>query len=106
MQAGTLKEVVTVRKQSWTVSEYGEQKTETWTDAFKCRAHVKRMSGGRENEVGELFFASNVVFSVRIYQDIGRLDRIVWNDDEYRILDIFNDKSVQRLVITTELVNK
>ena len=106
MQAGTLNEIITVEKQTYISTGYGSQKTIDWEPKIRTRANVTYVSGGRVNENNELFFGCNVVFSVRIYHDIRNLDRIVWRNDKYRILNIERDKKVQRLLITTELINE
>lgn len=106
MQAGTLNEHIIVQRQTWDTTDYGSQKIEKWTDAYKTRACVKYLSGMRTDENSELFFSHNVQFGIRIYHEIRNLDRIIWNNQKYRILNIQKDKTVQRYLIDTELINE
>lgn len=107
MQAGRLNEVISVERLKTAESRYGDKKTGEW-EVLKdrMRASVKYVSGGRIDDNNELFFGNNTIFSVRIYQDIQNLDRIKWRGDYYRILNIERDRTVQQLIITTELWNQ
>lgn len=106
MQAGRLNEIIVIQRQNYSRGEYGETKIEEWYDLKKTRACVKYISGVRTDDNSELFFGHNVVFEIRIYHDIRNLDRIKFEDRLYRIMNIEKDKTVQRYIITTELINE
>lgn len=107
MQAGSLNEIILVEEQSFEKNpNYGDQKTERWRKKFKTRAKVSYEHGERTNDNNELFFAATVKFHVRSYCDIKNLDRIVWLDNKYRILNIEYQRKLMMKVITTELINE
>lgn len=106
MQAGRLDERVVIRRQTWRDSEFGSQKIEEWADHIRTRAAVSYESGARTTDGGEIFFAEQVLFEIRIYHDVRDLDRISWRGGEYRILAIEIDRKLQRQKIRTELVNE
>lgn len=106
MQAGTLNETIKVYRQTYSKSEFGEQKTEEWKEHLNIRACVNYQNGLRTNDNNSIFFAQNIIFYTRIYQDIINLDRIEWKDNKYRILNIWPNRQIQRLEITTELIDE
>lgn len=105
MQAGRLNEPITIERQYWIESEYGSSKIEKWEKYKDTRAAVKYLSGARIDENNELFFGEQVIFEIRIYHDIRNLDRIVWKNETYRIMDIEYDRAVQRKIVKTQLWN-
>lgn len=105
MQAGTLNEVIQVWRQSYDTTEFGDNKTERWEKHIRTKANVVYDKGARINDNGDLFFSQDIIFNVRIYHDIKFLDQIEWKSNRYRITNIWPDKTVQRLIITTELIN-
>lgn len=106
MQAGRLNEKITIQRQKYSKGEYGDQKIQEWYDLKDTKACVRYISGGRVDENNELFFGNNTIFEIRIYHDIQNLDRIKWDNQLYRIMNIEKDKIVQRKIITTELINE
>lgn len=105
MQAGRLNEKIVIQRQEWDVSEYGSQKVEKWYDWKTTRASVDYQDGARINDNQELFFGCQVIFEIRDYHDIKNLDRILWRDNLYRILNIEIDRVVRRKIVKTELIN-
>lgn len=107
MQAGTLTEQILIQRQTWKTNEdFGNQKTAFWSDHIHTRANVVYKDGMRMDDNNELFFAQHIIFNVRIYHDIQDLDRIVFKQKKYRILNIQDDRTVMRKIITTELINE
>lgn len=106
MQAGTLNEIITVERETYKTDKFGSQKTVVWEPVYTTRANVKYETGGRVNENNELFFGCTVTFCIRIYHDIRNLDRIVYRNEKYRILNLERDKKIQRWIINTELINE
>ena len=105
MQAGLLKHIITIEQPVITVDEYGAN-TLTWQKYKTTRASAKVETGGRTNENNEIIFAYSVRFTIRYYHDITEDMRIIWNNRKYRILGIFPDHDIQRIIIDTELINE
>lgn len=106
MRAGSLNEVITIERQTWSQNQtFGDQKTEVWNPVIKTRASVSYKDGMRMDDNNELFFSQQQIFMIRIYHDVQNLDRIVWKNRRYRILNIQEDRNVMRLIISTELIN-
>lgn len=108
MQAGLLKDdIITIQKLNIIKNKFGEVEGEEWIDKLpNIRSQVTYQNGNRVDENNELFFAYQVTFTVRIYHKIDELDRIVWNNKNYRILSIEPDKKIQRQIIRCELINE
>lgn len=105
MRAGQLTELITILKLSVTQNDYGEQQ-DTYTEAGTTRANITPLSGGRTDENSEIFYEHTYRFIVRKYVNIGDFDRIRWNDKEYRVLNINQDRFLNQKVINAELINK
>lgn len=106
MQAGRLNEKISVERQTNSQTSSGFMRSDEWQTVIETRAEVKYQSGGRTDDNGELFFARDILFMVRFYHDIRNLDRIVWKDKKYRILEIEEQREIQRKIIRTELINE
>ena len=104
MQAGILDTEITILKLSTTVSEYGDQ-TETYTDGATTRAHIEQIGGGRTDANNEVDYIYRKRIQVRRYVDVGDYDRIRLNGKVYRILDIADDRIINKKTLTIELVN-
>lgn len=105
MRAGLLEEKIKIYETAVMVNEYGEETTE-WNEKYSTRARLIHDGGGRTNENQEIFYASIKTFQVRYYVPVGYFDRIEWNGNFYRIIDIVPDKVQQNLTIKTELINE
>ena len=106
MIAGKLNKVVTFQKLNLLKNEFGEIEGEEWVDKFTTRAQITYQNGQRTDENNELFFAYQVTFTVRIYHDIDELDKVVFNNKNYRILSIEENDQAQLKNIRCELINE
>ena len=104
MRAGTLTEVIEIWEPTIVVNDYGEQST-TYTLKYTTRARLIHKGGSRGFINDELFYPYTKEFAVRSYVPVTELDRIKWNNQEYKILDITPDKPLQQIVINCELIN-
>lgn len=104
MRAGLLKEKINIITPIITTNDYGEQTTE-WNIKYPTRARLIHTSGGRIMPNGEVFYSHIKTLEVRAYVPVDDFDRIVWNEKEYRILDIEPDESQMKKIIRVELVN-
>lgn len=105
MQAGLLKEVVTIQKPVVNQDGFGANDV-NWSDLITTRASVGYNTGNRVNDNNEITFAYQVTFTVRVYHQINERMRIIWQGKKYRILSIELDKQKQRQTIRTELINE
>jgi len=104
MRAGLLKELIQIITPQLEINDFGEQTTE-WVNKYETRARLIHTNGGRVNSNGEIFYSHMKTFEVREYVPIDDFDRIVWNDKQYRILDIEPDDDQMKKIIRVELVN-
>jgi SPP1 family predicted phage head-tail adaptor len=105
MRAGLLSEDVTFEQQSINKGEFGATNV-SWQPFKNTKARVTYNSGNRTNDVNEVFFAYEVVFTIRIYHQIDENMRIIWQGKKYRILSIERQKAQQQIVIKAELINE
>jgi len=92
MEAGLLKEVITIERPVVVKDEFGANKIDWETFIEKTRAGVSYNSGNRVNENNEIIFAYTVIFTIRLYHNIDERMRILWNKNKYRILSKEIDK--------------
>lgn len=104
MRAGLLQEPIEIWEKILQVNEYGEE-TETWTLKYSTRARLVHDGGNRIIENNDIFFTHTKTFQVRDYVPVEEYNRIVWNNKNYRILNIEPDKSKMNLTIKVELIN-
>lgn len=104
MKAGLLNEPIAVYKSVITKDEYGQEKTD-WVEKCKTRARLKHDSGDRTIENNEVVFNHTKTFEVRKYVQVADTDRIYWNNQRFRILNIEPDRILQSKIIKTELIN-
>lgn len=105
MNAGRLNEVITVERAVIVKDEYGGDENQ-WKPILVIRSDVQFSSGARANENNEIVFNYNRIFTVRYYNQIKESDRIIWNNQKWRILYLNPDKQKQSLTIYTELINE
>lgn len=106
VRAGILNEIITIEELKVIKNEYGEEQTDNYVKKFNCRACVRWNNGNRITDNNELFFAYDVTFTVRYYNDITELDRVIWNGEKYRILSIEKDREWQQIRLRCELINE
>lgn len=106
MRAGTLQEVIEIYRSTITKNQYGEEVTE-WNLIKTTRAkldHTSQNTRGLTND--EVTYIYTKTLTVRFYIDIQEFDRIKWNNQYYRILDITPNKKLQQKEIKIELINE
>jgi head-tail adaptor len=104
MRAGILQEEIQILKLTHETNEFGEP-FDLYTPCYKTRAEVTPLSGGRQDVNSEVFYAHTYRFIVRRYVDVNDFDRILWKDNQYRILNIDDDRQYNQKIINCELVN-
>lgn len=104
MKAGLLNELIEVYKSVITKDEYGQEKTD-WVLRCPTRARLKHDSGDRTIENNEVVFNHTKTFEIRKYVPVHDTDRIYWNNQKFRILNIEPDRILQSKIIKTELIN-
>ena len=104
MRAGLLNEVIHILSCSISTNRFGEEE-EAWTEKYVTRAQLLHNGGNRVNQNGEIVYTHAKTFKVRHYVPVTELDHILWNNTEYRIINIVPDSAKQNLTITVEQVN-
>lgn len=106
MQAGLLKHSILFQKPEFIKDEFGSNSL-IWKDFKKTRCSAKiNETGGKTNENNEIIYAYSVRFSIRYFHnDIDEKMRIIWKNRKYKIIGIFPDQDIQRIVIDAELIN-
>ena len=104
MKAGLLTEQIEIYSPTTIKNEYGEETT-SYIWSYSTRARLIHDRGNRDIENNEVVFNHFKTFHVRIYVPVHNLDRIKWNDEFYRIVDIEPDRKLQEKIIKVELIN-
>ena len=104
MNAGRLKEVITIQKPTISQNEYGANGTQ-WTDYITTRSDVQFESGNRHTENGDIVFNYTKIVTIKYDHNIDEKDRILWKGKLYRILSVEPDRDKQSIIIRTELIN-
>lgn len=107
MRAGAYNKIVEILRKSVTTTEYGADKV-VWNAVRRTRAGVSYLSGSRTEENREIFYAEQVVFTLRSYVEVEDEDRIKYGGKTYRILSINREDDTTRndVKVTTEKVNE
>ena len=104
MRAGILQEVIQILRLRQSSNDFGEQWDE-YVPAEKTRAEVTPTAGGRGDDNHEIFYAHTYRFIVRRYVKICDFDRILWKGQQYRIINIDDDRNFNQKIINAELIN-
>lgn len=105
MQAGLLKEWITIEEESIIRDEFGGQIKE-WIEKIKTRARIQFKSGDQVLENREEIHTVTNVVTIRYRPGISRQMRLKWGSEKYRILSIDRNRTEQSLVIKCELINE
>lgn len=105
MNAGKLKDIITVEEPITIKDEYGASSVQ-WNKVITTRAYIPHTNGSRTIDNYETFHSYLKTFEVRIYHAITETMRIGYDGKYYRILAIDPDRDRQRLIINTELINE
>lgn len=103
MQAGRLKETITVQHTEIQENEYGEQDT-VMSKPVKMRADVKYNIRSRYNDGQEIYYDNEVDFIVRIYNQVSDYDIITWKSDTYRILSVNTERDAMRKTLRCQKI--
>ena len=88
MNAGRLKEVITIQKPTISQNEYGANGTQ-WTDYITTRSDVQFESGNRDTENGEIVFNYTKIFTIRYYHNIDEKDRTRIQQASAKLRNVF-----------------
>ncbi len=105
MEAGRLTENIEIYSPNIIKNELGEQ-VNTYSYKLRTKANKLSNSGNRKLENHEIVYSYNLVFEVRYYIDVEETDRIKYNNKFHRILSIDKNNLLQKIIITTELINE
>ena len=105
MQAGLLKELISIYKPELSSNEYGEQ-IQNYVRAYITKSQVKFNNGNRGESNGEIVSTYTVTFTIRRYNQIAENYLIKWYDRKYRILSIEDNKQYNYKRIIGELINE
>lgn len=88
VRAGRLKESIEIWRYTTTRDDYG-QETKTYTLLSTVRAEAKDLSESEKETGGKYEGRELVEFYLR-YTDINKSDRIVWNNQNFEIIEVIN----------------
>ena len=103
--AGRLNKIIEVHHYKETKNKFGGV-DEEYVFGYKTRANKLYSNGSFTLNANELFHTNTINFEIRIYHQISEVDRIKYNGEFYRILSLQPDVDLQKITITTELVNE
>jgi len=104
MRAGLLTEPIEIWEKTIVKNDYGEE-TETWALKYSTRARLIHDGGSRMIQNDEVFYAHSKTFEVRHYVPVDDYDKIIWDNKEYRILNIEPDRERNNKRIKAELID-
>lgn len=105
MIAGLLTQRIKVITPQLIKNDFGEEET-IWVDKYTTRARLVHKNGNRAIENNEVVYDYSKTFEIRSYVPIEDFDRIIWNNKQYRILDIEPNEKNMNKIINVELVNE
>ena len=105
MRAGLLKEKISILKPQVTVNDYGEEITD-WVIDKVTLARLVDNGGSMTLVNGDVFLTHNKTFQVRDYNKIDEFNRIIWNGQTYRIVNVEPIKQMMMIEIKAELGNE
>lgn len=105
MQAGLLKEWITIQQEITERSPSGSVKRE-WRDLYHKKARVQFKGGDAVVSNWETTHTINILVTIRYQKGIDRNMRIIWNNEKYRILSADRDRMQMSLMLKCELINE
>lgn len=107
MRAGLLKDTITLYERKF--DEYdidSDFAQDGLIPICSTRAQVKVEGSNIVNENGDIFYTSNVVFTIRWHNKVNCNTQIKYNGSMYRILgEPYKDYNLQAYVIKAEKIN-
>lgn len=104
MRAGIFGKIVEIYREYKSVNEYGETIYGDFKKVYRTRAQVTKKSGEFTIQNDNTVYTSLTQFIFRRYVDIREFDRIRYNNDFYRVLNIMPDENRQCIRVDTEIV--
>jgi len=104
MRAGTLKEIVEIWREQKRVNDFGETIYGDFRKVYRTRADVRQKSGQFTVQNDNTVYVVLTDFTFRRYVDIRHYDRVRYNGDFYRVLNITPDEKMQCIKVETEIV--
>lgn len=105
MQAGLLREYISIYKPQLSKNEYGEQIQE-YERVYQTKSQVKFNNGNRGISNDEVVSNYVVTFIMRRYISIAENYIIQWYDRKYRILSIEDNRQYNYKSVIGELINE
>lgn len=105
MQAGLLKQRITVQKYVVTRDEYAAE-VNTWEDYMTCRAYIPTRKGSRKTLNNESTQIGAIEVTIRKYKEVDETMRILWRGKKYKIAWIDYLMEDNSYMITAELINE
>lgn len=105
MRAGAYENKIRILKHVVERTESGSQE-EFWKPDVYTRASLDYHTGSRTDDNHEVFYEYTITFIVHRYVKVEEFDRIMFNNKQYRILSIVDDRHGNHKTIETELVNE
>lgn len=104
MNAGTMRDIITVEKLMITRDAFGGQER-VWTEFWKGKAWVRFSSGSRKVQNGETVNTMTKKVTVRLHPDFTPDMRLDIYGLKYRILSIDRSRLDMSTTFTVELIN-
>lgn len=105
MRAGLLKEEIDIIQNQFVKNKFGEE-TEEWVIKYHTRARLIHNGGQRTLQNNEIFYTDIKTLEIRYYVPIGNFNRIIWNGETFRIVDIEDVKEQNKKIVKIEKINE
>lgn len=105
MNAGNLKERITIQEAVSVTDQYGGSAIQL-RDKITTKAAVFVAKQDREITNYAEFYPAIITVHVRLYHSINNTDVVVWENNKYSILSVFKDKTRQLVEIKASLIRE
>ena len=106
MDAGRLKDIVSIWRNTRERDEYGDLK-EKWVCIGQARAERNVQNSRRALNTGEVWYPRAAVFKIRLGHDVKTGDRIYSKNEYYDVISVTEDTTAEKCItVNTELHNE
>lgn len=106
MKAGLFNRKCTVLRATIEEGDYKDK--EVWKEVYHTKCNFAQVSGTRNEENNEFFYAINATVTLRFYVPVEETDHLLIDGSEWRILNINRQAETSRnhLTLIVEKINK
>lgn len=104
MAAGLYDKVVTIQRPQTLKNDFGEETVE-YVDKYQVRARIVHQTGSVDVENGEILHNYRKKIEMYRFIDIRLTDYLKFDDNQFRVIDIDENRQLNKKTLIVELVN-